>query len=99
LILNTDLLIHEIGERVADIVAERLKEKAHPVLHIVLVKDAATYLGCTVKQVHSMIRTGEIPAVRHFNKLFVAVEDLDGWLARFNLHKKSKRSKSNAKAA
>jgi hypothetical protein len=38
-----------------------------------------------------MIRTGAIPAVRHFDKLFVSVEDLDGWVAQHNRIPAAKR--------
>lgn len=59
---EVDSFLDNFADRVAARVAERAKEKPFPILHVVLVAHAAKYLGCTVRQVHSMIRTGAIPA-------------------------------------
>lgn len=45
-------------------------------------REAARLLGISVSSLERLTRTGEIPRVKHGNKVFYRVASLEDWLAR-----------------
>ena len=80
--LNFDQLL----DALADKVAQRLREDrpaagcASILPRLLTVEQAAIYIGRSKEAVQHMISSGKLPTVRSDRRVFVDVEDLDGWI-------------------
>ncbi len=90
---NFDELLDQLAERVAQKLADRLGQLGSPpaasMRRLLTVEEAATYLGRTEDATRHLIASGQLQTVRSDKRIFLDIEDLNGWILR---HKKSTES-------
>ena len=78
--INLDQVLNVL----ADKVAERLREggaSTPPIRpRLLTVEQAAVYIGRSKEAVQHMISGGKMPTVRADRRVFLDVQDLDGWI-------------------
>ena len=62
----------KVGQRISSPVRQRLLS----------VKDAAAYLGFSLRSVRNLIYSRELPIIRLGAKIFIDLRDLDQWIER-----------------
>ena len=78
--------LDQLLDALADKVAQRLREDApaagSPSVRprLLTVEQAAVYIGRSKEAVQHMTSSGKLPTVRSDRRVFVDVEDLDGWI-------------------
>jgi excisionase family DNA binding protein len=78
--------LDQVLDVLADKVAQRLREEGPPASsptmrpRLLTVEQAGIYIGRSKEAVQHMISSGKLPTVRSDRRVFVDVEDLDGWI-------------------
>jgi len=77
IVVDTDA----IAQRVAEILAVRINGLGPGVSkRLLTVNEAAVYLGRSKSSIQHLIADGTLPAVRHDKRVFLDVQDLEGWI-------------------
>ena len=76
--------LEELLDVLADKIAHRIMREDCPSASIrprlLTVEQAAVYIGRSKEAVQHMVSSGKMPTVRADRRVFVDVEDLDGWI-------------------
>lgn len=79
--MNLEPLLDALADKVAERVLQRLKS-AQPTKRLLVVSEAAEYLGRTPAAVRNMAQTGKLPVVRDGARIFFDRSDLDPWVEK-----------------
>jgi excisionase family DNA binding protein len=74
-----DDLLERYGQRLAEMVADRLADQANSTPWL-SVGQAAEHLGITEQAIRSLLKRGDIPAYRPNGRVFLDRAELDSWV-------------------